>query len=305
VLNPGASIIRDSLIIIDEASNIDFELKTWILKRTLNCKILYVGDSAQTIHHKAKFAIVFYKGYPESILREQVRQSGNSNHPIKQFAMTLAKTVMTGQWTKFKFDNYHIRLVSRDEFDSLMLKDFTSLDWNSSKSRYMAWQNKTVIEYNKLIASHKLGTSEFRIGDYAVVNSSIRTNTASLKTDQQVYITDKKLDMFENIRGTTFTLNNSHVAFMPSDIKEMKKLALDAATNNRVDFANYVYSSILDLRHMYASTINKAMGSTFEETAYLDLDNISKCNNPNQIARMMYVGASRPKKFLVMTGELK
>ena len=59
----------------------------------------------------------------------------------------------------------------------------------------------------------------------------------------------------------------------------------------------------IDLRAAYASTINKAQGSTYK-TVFIDLDDIKRCNSGDQIARMMYVGVSRASQRVWLTGDL-
>jgi ATP-dependent exoDNAse (exonuclease V) alpha subunit len=59
----------------------------------------------------------------------------------------------------------------------------------------------------------------------------------------------------------------------------------------------------VDLRAAYACTINKAQGSTFDRV-FIDLDDIRRCNSGDQIARMLYVGVSRARHQVFLTGDL-
>ena len=43
--------------------------------------------------------------------------------------------------------------------------------------------------------------------------------------------------------------------------------------------------------------------STYDKV-FVDLDDISKCNSGNTIARMLYVACSRPKSKLYLIGDL-
>ena len=54
---------------------------------------------------------------------------------------------------------------------------------------------------------------------------------------------------------------------------------------------------------MFASTVNKAQGSTYD-TVYLDLNDIGKCQDRDQVNRMLYVGVSRAKHKVVFTGDI-
>ena len=51
------------------------------------------------------------------------------------------------------------------------------------------------------------------------------------------------------------------------------------------------------------ATTNKAQGSTFDRV-FVDLDDIRRCNSGDQIARMLYVGVSRARTQVFLTGDL-
>ena len=69
------------------------------------------------------------------------------------------------------------------------------------------------------------------------------------------------------------------------------------------DLANMMETTWMDLRAVYACTINKAQGSTYDEV-FIDLDDICKCNSGDQIARMLYVAVSRARHHVYLTGDL-
>ena len=58
-----------------------------------------------------------------------------------------------------------------------------------------------------------------------------------------------------------------------------------------------------DLRPYDACTAYKAQGSTYD-TAFVDLQDISLCRDPDQTARMLYVAVSRAKNKLYLYGRL-
>jgi len=65
----------------------------------------------------------------------------------------------------------------------------------------------------------------------------------------------------------------------------------------------YLKNTFPDLRQKDAATVYKAQGSTYD-TVFLDLHNIGQSHDPDQVARMLYVGASRAKSRLVLYGTL-
>lgn len=54
---------------------------------------------------------------------------------------------------------------------------------------------------------------------------------------------------------------------------------------------------------MYASTVNKSQGSTYD-TVYIDLNDIGKCRDKDQVRRMLYVAVSRARHKVVFTGDI-
>ena len=59
----------------------------------------------------------------------------------------------------------------------------------------------------------------------------------------------------------------------------------------------------VDLRLAYASTVNKAQGSTYDNV-YIDLNDIGKCYDKDQVRRMLYVALSRARHKAVFTGDI-
>jgi ATP-dependent exoDNAse (exonuclease V) alpha subunit len=62
-------------------------------------------------------------------------------------------------------------------------------------------------------------------------------------------------------------------------------------------------SYFIDLRAAYACTINKSQGSTYDRV-YIDLEDVRKCKNPNLLARLLYVGVSRARHQVFLTGSI-
>ena len=56
---------------------------------------------------------------------------------------------------------------------------------------------------------------------------------------------------------------------------------------------------IADLREPYASTVHKSQGSTYE-VCFMDMGDIRRCFDRNTLARMLYVGCTRPKQKLIL-----
>ena len=125
-----------------------------------------------------------------------------------------------------------------------------------------------------------------------------------LKTDQQVQISDKRPATYYGVPGHNFSLITPNiVVFVPSDwglANEALKKARLAEDWTKV---KEITESWTDLRATYACTINKSQGSTYGKV-FVDLNDIKKCRNSNQIARMLYVAVSRAKYNVYLKGDI-
>ena len=299
----GTNKVYNSIIFIDEASYADGQLISYIFSQTEKCKIIFIGDPAQ-LSMSYGTAPVFTQGWPTAKLTNVVRQAEKS--PIIQLTTSFRNTVNTGVWEAFVPDGTTVIKLDKSQVNWELEKEFTRPDWHFKDSKVLAWTNKKVIAYNHLIREMVKSTPELCVGDYATVNSFINApNGNSYKTDETVLITDIKERILQNdVSGKYYYLNNSaHGFFMPDNIKDKNKAIAKAKRENSTYTLQHIDQTWIDLRATYASTVNKAQGSTYDKV-FVDLDDISKCNSGNTIARMLYVACSRPKSKLYLIGDL-
>lgn len=296
--------LENTLIFVDEASYIDRYLLTKIFELTINCKIVFIGDPAQLVQVKSSVAPVFTSGFNGAELRKVVRQA--EGNPIIELSAMFRNTVETGEFFSFKPDGVSIRHVPREEFVAEIKKEFVDPTWHHSRSKVLAWTNKRVTAYNEAINNEVAGQPELKIGDYAVCNNYIcATGTDKpIKTDQMVCITDLS-EYYENkgVTGRNVTLDNNTAFFLPNNYVDINLTIQDAIKRGDASTVAYVTNNWIDLRAAYSCTINKSQGSTYNKV-FIDLDDVKKCRNPNQLARLLYVGVSRASESVIFTGDL-
>jgi energy-coupling factor transporter ATP-binding protein EcfA2 len=291
--------ITNSLIFIDEASFADQQLLQMIFTRTHQCKIVFIGDPAQLTPVKSTSAPVFSANFKGVNLTEVVRQA--KDNPIVDLSTKFRETVNSGKFFAFKPDGHHIKHMDRDAFNLAIEQEFTRSNWRYSDSKILAWTNKAVIEYNNFVRARVDGHVDFQVGEYAICNSYMPAGKHSIKTDQLVQITYISKTVFlHGIHGKYYVIDGYKQFFMPENFED-KKRALKEALNAVI--ANDIETDWIDLRAVYSCTINKAQGSTFD-AVYIDLDDVSKCTNGDQIARMLYVAVSRARNHVYLTGDL-
>ena len=294
--------LQRKLIFIDEASYIDSSLLSFIFKLTNDCKIVFIGDPAQLTPVKLNVAPVFQAGFQGAALTQVVRQA--EGNPIIDLSTKFRHAVNTGEFFNFVPDGHHIQRLGRDEFNDMVVNEFSRPDWKYEDSKLLAWTNKRVVEYNHYIREHAHGEPELAVGDYAMVNSYVQNSQQKLKTDQMVRITRiVETQHKTGAMGKTFTVDNYTSWFMPNSMAIRKDAIKYAKANDDYATLQEIENSWIDLRAAYACTVNKSQGSTYG-TVYIDLDDIARCNSGNQIARMLYVAVSRAKNHVFLTGDI-
>jgi ATP-dependent exoDNAse (exonuclease V) alpha subunit len=293
---------EDTVVFIDEASYVDRQLLDMIFKRTHNCKIVFIGDPAQLTPVKATSAPVFEAGFTGAALTTVVRQA--EGNPIVDLSTKFRHTVNTGEFFGFTPDGHHIRRLDRAAFNQAIEDEFTRPDWKYADSKILAWTNKCVIGYNQYVRNLAKGDPHFQAGDYAVCNSFLTLGRSSIKTDQLVQITriEKDSDHYD-VPGNWMTIDHGMRVFQPRSLQEKNNRLKLARAQDDFHTVSVIESSWIDLRGAYACTINKAQGSTFG-SVFIDLDDVGGCNSGDQIARMLYVGVSRAKNHVYLTGDL-
>lgn len=301
VRKPNVETITDTILFIDEASYMDRQLLQLSKDSVEDCKIVLIGDPAQLLTVGSNSAPAFQSGFDTARLTKVVRQA--EGNPIIDLATSFRHTVNTGEWQTFIPDGHHIQVLPRPEFEQAIVKEFDDPSWTYSRSKVLAWTNKCVITYNHGIRDIVKGSPGFQVGDYAVCNHFVAGKRASIKTDQLVHITGigPKEDRYD-VPGRQFTLDHVFQAFMPDSLDDKKALIKRATKEEDYAILQKV-DKWIDLRAAYACTINKSQGSTYDKV-FIDLDDIKKCNNGNQIARMLYVGISRARHTVYLCGDL-
>lgn len=292
-------LIENCLLVVDEASKVDSELLTYTLTRTKNCKIVFVGDPAQLLNVGSAYSPVFKGKYSGAKLREVVRHTG----PILALATQFRHTVETGEWLQFKPDGYYIQRLDRDAFMQTMLDEFSRPDWRYTDSKALSYTNKCAIGTNNFVRAHVAGNPDFAVGDYVVCNSFVTRGKFSLKTDQLVRIEHIGEEQHEmGAQGCYYTVNGMQF-FMPKTLEERAKALKQAKAEDNINAISVINESWIDLRAAYAQTTDKSQGSTYGKV-FIDLDDLSRCHNGDQLARMLYVSTSRARDHVFFTGDL-
>lgn len=289
------------LLFIDEASYVDKQLLSFIFKMTRNCKVVFIGDPAQLTPVKSNGTPVFDANFTGAALTTVVRQA--EGNPIVDLSTKFRHTVNTGEFFSFKPDGKHVVYMTREDFNKAIETEFTRPEWRYQDSKILAWTNKCVIGYNHFVRNLAKGDPNFQVDDYAVCNSFVTVGKSSIKTDQLVQINAIESDSVRyEVPGNMVCVDGIWV-FHPKSLQEWNAGIKKMRAKDNFGAVSEMESQWIDLRAAYACTINKAQGSTFDRV-FVDLDDIRRCNSGDQIARMLYVGVSRARTQVFLTGDL-
>ena len=309
--------ISNTIVFVDEASMIDPILHKFI-HETLDdtCKIIYIGDHCQMapVFHKIS---PIYDNPPMFVeLTEPVR---NANQPrLKDLCDQLRTTVQTGKFAPIREFPGVIDYVDDDQMKDILHTKFLDEDINS---RILCFTNSRVHEFNHYIRGVRGYADTYQKDEILINNLAMVEGKPSLSVDQMV-----KIDRITQ-PPTTMLIDDSdpnsqmgyykailtnpdgyHKVFqkevmIPTDQNQYTQLI--NRFKNQKNWRRYFYlkNYYCDLRQKDASTVYKAQGSTYDSVV-IDLGNISECRDYDQVARMLYVAASRASNRIYLFGKL-
>ena len=335
---------RPAILIIDEASFIDNTLlKTIDEGVSGKHKIIYVGDPAQLSPVKSKSTPVFDQNYKTTYLTEVVRQQAD-NQIInvstsfrntvngEQFAPFKPDQNKVIYLDAEKFKKNILEEFSRPDYSE---KDAKVLAWtNKTVKKYNALVKEHLTGDQELKAGdYAVNNSYFEAGKKSVkTDAVVRIREITNDYQQQIlppsfYHIDTLNLLPSNEKGERSSLiecrkieftykNTAYSGLMPIDPIDFKR-ALKKLNDlndggykryfnkirNLDDWIDTFKNLFVDLRPMYACTVNKSQGSTYKKV-FIDLDDIGKCNQVDQVHRMLYVSFSRASDQVVLTGDI-
>lgn len=290
---------HNTVLFIDEASMLDSALHKY-LKEDNFFKIVYIGDEYQLPPVNTTAVPVFDSTFipNQSRLTKIMRQP--DGNPIQELTYGLQNLVKTGVFPEADVNGIDILWLDSKDFLQSFVEDCANNPVGTVKA--LTWTNQSAINYNENAIRHCNSRTDFIKGDLVNVNSMVISGSHKINTDTVVRITglgEWEIDRY-GVESRKVQLNGYHTFSYyrdrPTFLKRMEELSDVVATE--LQCKHYV-----DLRYLYASTITKSQGSSYE-TVYVDLPNIGQCKDRGLVHRMLYVAASRATKKLVFTGDL-
>lgn len=284
-----------SLVIVEEISMLPFNVYEELMKHLEEGSIkqlLFLGDPIQ-------LKAIGKSIHPNDIegmhieLTEQMRQDA-SDIELSTYLQAL-RTAIETEGTPPAFPNTPALQVLTDhtKFAETYLK-------TTGIKKVIAYRNRVVDKYNGYIHD---GANTFNVGDTVVIDKPLGD---ARNGDTVNIIAISEDDNFDRQIITVVTGNGGVFAIYQWDtISAYDKVLEDLV--NRGDEAAYwsIVNSTVNLKHLYACTVYKAQGSSYD-TVFVDGSDLwdaytavpSKWNNPismDDFMRMLYVAISRMK----------
>jgi hypothetical protein len=224
----------------------------------------------------------------------------------------IRNTVETGNFYPIQIVPGVIDLMDDDEIQIEIERQFKQ---QTMASRILAYTNKQVIAFNDHIRGLRQLPDHYTVGEKLVSSTAAHLKGGMLTVEQEVEIkalADQSqfvpieegvsLEICPAVLETSIGEQHFEVP-LPVDRNHFTALVKHYQQQRRWERYFFLKNNFPDLRPHDASTVYKAQGSTYD-TVFIDLGNISTCNNPNQVARMLYVAVSRPRNRIILYGNL-
>ena len=288
---------HNAVLIIDEMSFIDETTYRIIREQTSNCKIIWVGDHYQLKPIQSRGMPVYRNCQNIIELTEIMRNKGGIQLLGKELRKAIDTHIMPA------LDNSpNVAILGKQEYMDNIRNAFL----NNEDAKIVAWRNASVLAYNNFIQKDILHKADLFIGDIYTINDGVFTSSDT--SQETIYLpTDSTIRLLKII-GETANMHIIRVSGIngvtgsiqiPKEFNGKAILLKQAAKEK--DWQTYysIKKSVVDLRLPYASTVNKAQGSTHDHI-FLDLGDVLQCKNLDTLYRMLYVGCTRASKQLTI-----
>lgn len=304
------TVHEKKIIFIDECSMIDTPLWKILHEGTQNCKLVYVGDHNQLAPVQETLSPIYRHETPFFELTQPMRNSGQP--ALMNICQQLRETVATGDFKPIQLVPGTIDLLDdQDMMDGI--EHF--FEKQTLSARILAYTNKRVIEYNDHIRQNLRHLPDrFTEGELLVNNQAMQINKNMLSVEAEVEVVrnggsdqifiDKGVEL--DIDYIDIKDNYGHVfsrVMSPTNRDHYNALVKYYARIKNWERMFFLKNSFVDLRPRDAATVHKSQGSTYD-TVFIDIGNISTCNFPDQVARMLYVAFSRARQRVFLYGDL-
>lgn len=310
-------VYSNIILFIDEASMVDTPLLEFIHEALDDtCKIVYIGDQDQMSPITEKISPVYVQ--PKNLV-ELTQPVRNADHPaLISLCDQLRTTVETGVFKPMVEVPGIIDYIDDHQMQAILDRDYIHEDVNS---RVLCYTNARTNLYNEYVRGIRGYPDRFSQGEILINGSNYVMGKFRMKIEQSFEILEVSPDNFNvcvDLWDQSMTMEcykltvqlvgdkSSAPAVITIPVDPQRKKNLMNHFKQKRKWQNFfeLQNDYPDLRAKEASTVWKAQGSTYDNVI-IDLTNISTSRDNDQVARMLYVSASRPQNRIYFYGELE
>lgn len=308
------SVKTKKLIFVDEASMVDRLLHKYLHSGTdSSCKIIYLGDHCQLAPVMEDLSLVYKEAKPTAHLTEPMRNAGQP--ALVDLCSKLRDTVETGKF--FQIDPVPGVIEYLDQAQASAYVDHT-FQVEDANSRILCYTNNRVKDYNGYIRQLRGHPERFSPGEILINNTGIQVGKTFLRVEQELVVHEvdpgtRNFVIDENDPNATLQVYSIQIGDkrgstllrldVPVDMVHFRELSKYYARQKWWSQHYKLKNGFPDLRPRDSATVYKAQGSSYD-TVLLDLSDLGKCTQNDQLARMLYVGASRARSKVYLYGSL-
>ncbi len=322
----GDDTVKPDLVVVDEASMVKAEYHAELKYRGV--PVLYVGDPAQLqpVGEELSEAL---RVEPSFLMVEPTRQAADS--PIHGLTDFLRARVDDNRM----FTIHDIRAFAKAGEGRFVFTNHRNVyDWADAAidkgmdARILAFTNATVNDHNANMHKRRFPDAPlFGKGELALVNEAFEYDDETLLCNGELLRVSSCVETDPIAEVRVFEVSASRLASnievdgetVGEDMRLLVPLFPDHALQVHRALTDGIYTArregrmgeadrllelrrplnkLAPLRHSFANTVHKSQGSTYD-VAFCDFPDIYRSRDMR--ARLLYVGASRPSQFLVMS----
>ena len=290
------------VLIIDECSYMNYQILEYLnefLSKNPTCKVILLGDKNQLPPVGLNHCPAYHSDLEEIVLTKSVRQKDSPF--IDEAASMFRNMVMGTGLQSIRTDSTQVILLPKKEWEKQMITSFEE----NHNVKVVRQSNHQVNQTNSKLFKHFYNRQEYKEGDVVICNNFHR----GIYSDTQMIIKRIGTTLHMGIEAYVIfviTEENSHQTLMiPKKRSDLNKELERLRAEKNYQEAHMLVREFADIRPMYACTVHKSQGSTYNEV-FINLTDFKRMysSDPRMTARLLYVAFSRAKYRVYLTGDI-
>lgn len=298
------SEFKNTLLIIDEYSMIDYKIKDYLaslLNKYPTLKILYVGDHNQLCSPNGssedKFKFIAIEELTENFRIQ--------NQDLLKTVNQLKANVYNKKIPKLNDFKNIFKIINKTELLNHYIPSMM-LDLNHNNA-FLNYTNKTTLAFNNYLRKLRNLPEKFTVNE-KLVNSSIYKHTKNnilIPSEYELTVLNSNpdhytfIDSIDDFKIYKILDSSGYEFSIPVNFNYYQNLLKHFFKNKNWKIYYKLKEEIADLRSKDAMTVHKSQGSTFDNVI-INFNDILSCKSISTKIRLLYVAFSRAKYEVIL-----